>query len=117
MKQLDKVKAIVGFFIMVLLSVACGPAGSESTTQTLFVGAEQVDCVGVAPQRCLLVKENAESEYVFFYDAIEGFEWEEGHKYELLVEVTEIDNPPADGSSLQYRLIEVVDKAAVDVSQ
>ena len=81
--------------------------------QTLYVGPEQVDCVGVAPQKCLLVKENADDDYTFFYSNIVGFEWEEGFEYELLVEVSTVENPPADASSLSYELLEVVSKTAV----
>jgi heat shock protein HslJ len=86
----------------------------QSVEQTLYVGAEQADCIGVAPQKCLLVKEDPNGEYLFFYDTIAGFEWEAGFEYVLRVQVTEINNPPADGSMLQYELIEVVSKTAVD---
>lgn len=112
----NKIVKMAAGFAMLLLMAACGPAGgSEPTanTKTLFVGAAQVDCEGVAPQKCLLVKENADDEYTFFYDQIEGFEWEPGFEYELLVNVTNVENPPADGSSLQYELVEVVSKTAV----
>lgn len=106
-------KTIPGFLVTVFLFVACSSANSGITTQTLFVGAEQVDCVGVALQKCLLVKENANDDYTFFYDDIEDFEWEEGYEYELLVEVTEIDNSPADDSTLMYKLSEVVSKESI----
>jgi heat shock protein HslJ len=82
--------------------------------QTLFVGAEQVDCVGVGPQKCLLIREDPNAEWSYFYDAIEGFEWEAGFEYELRVNISEVENPPADGSSLRYELIEVVNKTAVN---
>lgn len=91
---------------------ACSLSRS-STTKTLFVGPEQADCVGVVPQKCLLVKETVEDSYSFFYDGIAGFEWEEGFEYELRVTVTELEDPPADGSSLVYELIEVVSKTEV----
>ena len=84
---------------------------------TLFVGPNQVDCVGVGPQKCLLVKETLQGEYQYFYDGIEGFDWEPGFEYELLVQVTEVDNPPADGSSLHYALIEVVAKRKISADK
>ena len=87
----------------------------NSETKTLYVGAEQVDCVGVGPQKCLLVKENLDEDYTFFYDSIDGFEWEAGYEYELLVNVTEVENPPADASSLRYELVEVVSKTEVEM--
>ena len=53
-------------------------------------------------------------EYGLFYDQIEGFNYEEGYEYEIVVEVTKVENPPADASSLKYTLIEVVSKTPVE---
>ena len=86
------------------------PAGQEVT---LYVGPELVDCVGVGPMKCMLVKENPEEDYKYFYSQIEGFEFEPGYEYELRVLVTPVENAPADASSLQYTLIEVVSKEPV----
>jgi hypothetical protein len=86
----------------------------EGEVVTLYVGPERVDCVGVAPQRCLLVRETAETDYSYFYSTIEGFDYEPGYEYELLVEKTPVENPPADGSSIRWMLIEVVEKVPVD---
>ncbi|MCA9987528.1 MAG: META domain-containing protein [Anaerolineales bacterium] len=84
-----------------------------ATEQTLFVGPEQVDCTGVGPQKCLLVKESADAEYTYFYDAIVGFTWEEGFEYELVVRVVNIPEPPMDASSLRYELVEIVSQTEV----
>jgi heat shock protein HslJ len=90
-------------------------APEEPVEKTIFIGPVLVDCVGVAPQVCVLVKENAEDEYEFFYDQIEGFEYEEGYEFELIVRIEEVENPPADASSLRYVLLEVLRKTKVDV--
>ncbi len=92
--------------------VATPDVGSEIIT--LFVGPEKVECIGEAPQECILVKGNRDDEYTLFYDNIEGFEHEPGFEYELLVQVEEVENPPADASSLKYTLVEMVDNSAVD---
>lgn len=83
---------------------------SEGSVQTMFIHEEKADCTGVAPMRCMKVRESESEDWTFFYDGIEGFVHEEGYRYELRVEVTDVDNPPADGSSKRYRLIEVVSK-------
>ena len=80
---------------------------------TMYVGPELVDCEGAGPQSCMLVKMNPEDDYMFFYDQIEGFTFEPGFEYELLVLVEQVENPPADASSLKYTLIEEVDKLPV----
>ncbi|WP_420629039.1 META domain-containing protein [Candidatus Leptofilum sp.] len=86
---------------------------ANEEAKTLFVGPELVDCVGVAPQKCMQVKDSLDGEWTLFYDQIVGFEYEPGFEYELRVTETEIENPPADGSSIEVALVEIVSKTAV----
>lgn len=79
-------------------------------TKRVFIANTLVDCIGVGPQKCLLYKENPSDEWTYFYDTIEGFEYEEGYNYEIEVTVTKIENPPADGSSLHYTLVKIISK-------
>jgi len=58
----------------------------------------------------MLVKEDMEGNYRYFYDQIEGFEFEPGFNYELVVDEVQIENPPADASSLKWVLVEEVSK-------
>ena len=81
--------------------------------KTLYVGPELVDCVGVAPMQCMQVKEDPNGEYQNFFSSIEGFTFEPGYTYELRVNVESIANPPADGSSLRYTLVEIVSQTPV----
>jgi hypothetical protein len=83
----------------------------------LYVGAQRVDCVGVGPQKCLLVKEQPQAEWQYFYDSIEGFTHEVGYEYKLLVTRRRIANPPADASSLSYRLVRVLERKSVPTAQ
>ena len=82
----------------------------EEDIVTMYVGPELAECTGVAPQTCMLVKYSPDEEYTYFYQQIEGFTYEEGYDYELKVAVTDVENPPADGSSLKYTLVEEVSK-------
>lgn len=83
--------------------------------KTLFVGPNLVDCVGVAPQQCMLVRENPEDDWKYFYDQIEGFTYEEGYLHELKVAEETVANPAADSSALRYKLVEVVSQAPVTI--
>lgn len=134
-KKLYQIMTLIIF--TVLLVIACAPAsGTEPAAQvpteepteipatevpadgeqlTIFVGPEQVDCVGVGPQKCLHIKFGADEEWQLFYDSIEGFTYEPGFEYELLVNKTEVENPPADGSSIRYTFIEEVNKTAMRI--
>lgn len=89
------------------------PAPAEGENITLYVGPNQAPCMGVAPQTCLLVKENPEDAYSLFYSTIEGFEFEAGFEYELLVNKQTVPNPPADASSFRWTLVEVVSQTPV----
>jgi heat shock protein HslJ len=60
---------------------------------------------------CLQVRESEDEDWQFFYSGIDGFTFVPGYTYELIVNVTEIENPPADGSSLQYTLVQVVSRS------
>lgn len=86
------------------------PTTPATETKTLFVHESQVDCEGVQPMKCMQVRESEDDEWTYFYERIIGFEYEEGYRYELRVEVEHLPNPPADKSSLRYRLVEVVSK-------
>lgn len=83
---------------------------SAGTTKTLLVDSQLYDCVGVAPMKCMKVKELPSGEWSLFYQNIDGFEYKVGTEYTLKVNVTDIPNPPADAPSVKYTLIEVVDK-------
>ena len=86
-----------------------GECNTSSETKILYVDSKLVDCVGVGPQQCMLVKENIDSDWHMFYDKIEGFDFQEGTQYKLEVMITDVENPPADSSSLKYTLIEILE--------
>ncbi|HEX6751713.1 MAG TPA: DUF4377 domain-containing protein [Longimicrobium sp.] len=106
---------LVALFLLAASVVsACSViSGSDERTITMQVGPVQVDCQGEGQQKCLIVKENGAAEWTYFYGQIEGFTWQPGYVYTLVVAVREIDNPPADGSSRAYRLVKVVEKTPV----
>ncbi|MEM9954902.1 MAG: DUF4377 domain-containing protein [Chloroflexota bacterium] len=94
--------------ILLLTATVASAQNDDAETVILHVGPNTQSCVGVGPQDCLIVRFDDEDDLTFFYDNIEGFEFEQGFEYTLEVVVTEIDNPPADASSLQYELVEIV---------
>ncbi len=95
-------------------AVETKPTPAPAVGQPFFVHESMVDCEGASPMRCMQVRGSESEEWTWFYDGVEGFEHEEGYRYELRVEVTDVENPPADGSSKRYRLVEVVSKEKVE---
>lgn len=102
--------------LLLMMLAACQPVQdtrssvSAAREATFYVGPELGDCVGVAPMKCMLVRENLNNEYQFFYSEIEGFTFEPGYTYELRVRIEPVANAPADASSLKYTLVEMVSK-------
>jgi len=110
-KKLSIVLLLI-FLSLIVLS-ACNVPFSGSEEKTVYVGPKMVECTGESPQMCLLVKENPNDEYTYFYDQIEGFDYEEGYEYVIRVKEETVDNPPAGGSSIRWILIDVVSKTPV----
>ncbi len=82
----------------------------EAIVKTIYVGPELVECEGVGPQTCMQIKDDPQGEYRLFYDQIEGFEYEEGYTYVLEISEEEVENPPADASSIRWTLVSVIEK-------
>lgn len=76
----------------------------------MTIASQQGDCIGVVPQKCLLVKKGTDTDWTFFYTQIDGFQYEEGYEYVLEVKEEKVENVPADASSLKYTLVKEVSK-------
>lgn len=84
----------------------------ESVVSTVryTVASRQGDCVGVAPQKCMLIKKGDAADWEFFYSSIEGFQYEPGYEYILEVREEKLDNVPVDASSIKYTLVRELSK-------
>lgn len=92
--------------LLSLCLAACESAGPKADTVELGIMPYLHPCVGVGPRSCMVAKQtDRDTTYGYFYDPIEGFQFEWGYRYTLKVEVRTIKNPPADGSSLKYVLV------------
>ena len=101
---------ILAMLLPISFLIILVPVSYAEETKTIFVGPQLVDCVGVTLQKCMMIKESSDSEWTYFYDKIRGFDFEPGYEYKLQVAVTEVENPPADASSLNYELVSVISK-------
>ena len=81
---------------------------STGEIMEITVGPDLVDCVGVAPRKCLVVNGS------LFYDGIDSFNYSEGYTWRLKVERydawPDLDEPPQDAGRYGYRRIDVVSK-------
>lgn len=98
--------------------ICCGPtfgartAHAQSATEekVFWVAPYRADCVGVGPQKCLLLRIDHFDEWSLHYDGIEGFDYEEGYAWEIRVREEQVPNPPADAPSVRLVLLEVLSK-------
>lgn len=105
--KIEIMHKLVLLFAMALFLGACSNSGK---TEKLTVASQQGDCIGVAPMKCLYVKKDGQTEWEFFYNNIEGFNYEPGYEYMLEVKVDSVPNPAADQSSLKYTLVKEISK-------
>ncbi|MEU8901215.1 DUF4377 domain-containing protein [Nocardia sp. NPDC048505] len=92
---------------------AAAPATSTAPAAQQFeieVAAQEVPCTGVAPMQCLQVRKDPQAEWELHYFGIDGFDYQPGYTYRLLIEERPWVDPPADAPSVTWRLVRVLDK-------
>ena len=105
-----KKKILILIVIGILFSCSNDNEDNESETINLRINHFRSTGFSFFPTLVLLVQEGnniGTDIWTNFSTTIEGFTYEPGSIYNLLVKIETIDNPPADGSSLKYTLIEV----------
>lgn len=95
--------------LVAVLGCSSATAPAERVFE-LEVAEQRVPCTGVGPRECLQVRERGDASWELFYSGIAGFTYEPGFRYVLRVAGRTVPNPPADGSSLAYRLVDVVSR-------
>ena len=109
MKQL----IIIGMTILLVQVSGIAQTGPEE--HIYWVNSLKVPCTAESPSHCLQVQK-AEvpdpNQWESFYSPISGFEFEAGYIYKLIVKERELDvaTVPADGSSIAYTLVRVLEK-------
>jgi heat shock protein HslJ len=98
-------KTILSMILMAFVTLSC--------TSTLYLAPKQVDCSGVSEQQCYLIRNSAEGNWIMHYQPIQGLDYEPGFSYKLKVKKQNIKNPPMDGSTFSYQLVEVLNKEDV----
>ncbi len=108
-------RRFVPLLLLVLALTGCddskdpvGPGEPEYIeTRVVTIGPTLARCYGVGEQSCMIVDGS------FFYDAIEGFEYEAGYNYRLRIGKYDPwggGEPPQDAGRYAYRLLEQLEK-------
>lgn len=93
---------------------AAATVDSAVDIRYLRIKHHMVECDGFHVGHCFLVQEEGSDEWVYFYDSIDGFDYQWGHDYEILVQTQSIDYALADTSGQRYSLLEVISQSQQD---
>ena len=94
--------------IFALVAPTSGSLVAQENTKIIWVAHFKADCVGVAPQKCYLIKDNMYDPWMYWYNEIERLDWQKGYAYEVVVAEERIENSPADASSINLRVVELL---------
>jgi Domain of unknown function (DUF4377) len=106
---------LVVTLILITLLASC----SRSEVRTFFVDSTlATECPpagnwGPKPDTCLKVRYNQSEDWFGFSNEIQGFDYEQGYNYELLVRIVTFSLPAPDAFSTTYQLARLVKKEAV----
>lgn len=99
-----------------LLLNACSNDDESSEIRQLSIQSHKVVCEAVSQQLCLSASgQNDLTAFFPFYEDIRDFQFQWGHQYSLTVDVSRVENPPADSSDREYTLLSV-DSESVDTA-
>jgi hypothetical protein len=115
MTRINVLLIVASYFFLV---TGCENSESKDWTEEVFliVSSEFVDYYpiegnGVASNGLHIKEDNANNWIKIPLNAIEDFNYEVGHEYRLKVLNTHLANPPADGSDIKYKLLEIILKS------
>ncbi len=105
-----KIINILGITLSLFINAGCGADAEKPRSSDLYLNHYKSECGSFELALCVQSKVNVSDDWSFFYDNIEGFEYEWGFTYKIKVIIEDIENPPQDSSSVKYTLLEVIEK-------
>jgi heat shock protein HslJ len=89
-------------------------SSKNAQTRFIYVAALTKDCTGVAPMKCLQIRESKDEPWKLSYIPIQGFEHIPGIEYRLRIKEDKNPNPAADSPSVTWYLDMAVEQTVVD---
>ena len=108
--------------ILFALIIGCDRAGSliapeEEHIETLIIGPYTETCQGFIEQQCYLEFNEESQNWEFFYDNIQGLDFEPGYIYTLKVRLEDRGTEIQDVGRYAYHLVEVLSKEEASVDE
>src|SRR5690606_32200210 len=88
-------------------------ASANAVTKFIYVSSETKDCTGVAPMKCLQIRESENDPWTLYYGQIIGFEHQPGTEYRLRIKEDKAKRPAADQSSIVWYLDMIVEQKVI----
>jgi hypothetical protein len=104
-------KPLLTIFLISLLTIGC-KKDKDFVTKTFIVASHKITYTNFFGQTVsnIQVKENPADPFRVLGQLIEGFNYEEGFEYTILVKEYTLPDPPADASNLRYVLTRILNK-------
>ena len=104
------IKNISAKLVLTLVIVFGLSIVSKADVIRMVVKEDLASCTGVAPMTCMQVKYKNSKSWELFYGGINGFKYQPGYRYVILVDRTKRKNVPADASAYEYKLKKILKK-------
>ncbi|MES0488347.1 MAG: DUF4377 domain-containing protein [Leptospirales bacterium] len=83
---------------------------NQTEEKVVYIKHTKGECRGMVYSLCMITKDRTNGSYDGVYGYINGFHYEWGYNYKLLIEIETLTNPPTDGGSERYTLLQQKDK-------
>ncbi len=108
--------------ILFALTIGCEHAGSlitpdKENVEIITIGPYTQTCQGFIEQQCYLEFNEESQEWHFFYESIQGFDFEPGYIYRLKVRLEDRGTEIQDVGRYAYHLVEVLSKEEAPVGE
>lgn len=100
--------------IFLFVTVGCG---RDEHIETLIIGPYRTECPSFSGSDCYLEFNEESERWEFFYDGIDGFDFEPGFIWTLKVKVVDIGTEIQDAGRYDYYLVEVISKEEASVDE
>ena len=106
-------KKLLSIYAFAILFFSCDEDKAR-TELTLRVKENKISCSGYMGQtECYLIQQGSKigsEEWDYFYEQIQGFIYEPGYVYELLVAKESVKDPMIDAPVVKYSLLKEISK-------
>ena len=106
----------ISLLILILLYFTIG-CDRDEHIETLIIGPYTETCQGFIEQQCYLEFNEESQKWEFFYESIQGFDFEPGYIYTLKVRLEDRGTEIQDVGRYAYHLVEVLSKEEASVDE